>query len=229
MYYLARRDFKNFFRVIAFSGFIFIVTGALLEDNYWLFFYNILGFSGHESLFSNREVLSFPSSVSSFSYVLSSQDPFLTFLNIGSEFISTSIELIKYTCLIIAVIVYLKNGKVLNVQESFFYLIIVITNIGVSVGGYSLLFYLPFLPYIFNSHKGPLIYGVILVLIMVLLNSSILDLINLYSQNIGMQFSFLSNGIVEVDWSLTLGSALRPVLNMSLFVFVIYRLNKNGS
>ena len=227
IYYLARRDFKNFFRVVTFSGLIFIVTGALLEENYWLFFYNIIGFSGHESLFSNREVLSFPSSVSSFSYVLSSQDSFLTFLNISSDFVSIIIDLTKYTLLIIAVIIYLKNGKFLNVQEGFFYLIIIITNLGISVGGYSLLLYLPFLPYIFILRKDLPTYNIVLVLFMVFLNSSMLDLVNLYSQNIGAQFSFLANRMVEVDWSITLGSALRPVLNMLLFIFVIYRVIKN--
>lgn len=221
LYYLAKRDFNTFVLVPIMSAIVFVVSGALLGDNYWLFFYNLLDFSGHEALFSKREVLSFPSSVSSFAYVFASIEPFpiLSFLN--SEDVSALIGLSKNLLLLIAIIIYIRNGAILNPQESFFFLMVIVTNIGVSVGGYSLLFYLPFLPYLIMTRRSSVQNSVILICVL-MLNMSIFDLFYLVSQDIGYQFSFLGSKDVIVEWSITLGSVLRPLLNIILLMLVTF-------
>ena len=49
-----------------------------------------------------------------------------------------------------------------------------------------------------------------------------LDLIVLSSADIGQQYSYLSGSLVNVHWTLGLGSLLRPIINLLLLYLLSY-------
>jgi len=227
LYFLARKDIKAFLLTCIGAFLFFFVTGQLLAENQFLIVENILGFSQSSTIFSLREALSFPPNISSFSYVLNSEKIASVFssLPIAPHTIAYFIELGKKVALLAALIIFLRNGHLLSTPLAFLYLTAIITNIGVSVGGYSLMFYLVFLPYIYFHRHNDWQFKV-LFLAIILMSSSFLDLKGLVTDNIGVQEAFLSGKDVIVHWSLTFGSLIRPSINFALLIFMTFMLYK---
>lgn len=229
LYFLARKDVKAFLLTCIGAFLFFLVTGQLLAENQFLIIENILGFSQSSTIFSLREALSFPPNISSFSYVLSSEKIPNVFhgLPISPYTMAYLIELGKKVVLLLALVVFLRNGHLLSTPLAFLYLTAIITNIGVSVGGYSLMFYLVFLPYIYFHRNNDWQFKILFTTI-ILMSLSFLDFKSLVVNNIGIQEAFLSGKHVIVNWSLTLGSFIRPSINFAFLMFMIFMLYKKN-
>lgn len=204
---------------LLFSGLLFFITGFLFDDHFFMFFRNIFNFS-QQSPFSGRELIGFPSSISAFSYFLkipSVFDVVSKFFN--SEVIKQAadlIEIVKWSSIFCAMIIIAKKSYFLTEAEVLVTLLVIISNLGIWVGGYTLVLYFTLIP-ILNMMRFRLVYFLILALI-----AMPLDLIVLSSANIGQQYSYLSDSIVDVHWTLGLGSFVRPVINLLLLNLLVY-------
>lgn len=218
MYYFFRRNFKGFFTCTAFSGLIFCISGLFLDNDFLVFFINLLSFSGNNELFSLREVMSMPSSVSAFSYIFKHPDGFNLALNFVSSFIITifinTIEGIKWLILFFALTIIINKSKLMRDTEILSVLIVLITNLGIWVGGYSLLLYGVIIPVVINLRAHWLYVSLLALLAMPL------DIVPLMSSFIGQQYSYLSNTQVDVNWTLGLGSIIRPLINITLLLIL---------
>ena len=218
IYYLARQNWKGFATCSLLSGLIFVITGLALDNHFLNFFINLLSFSQEDELFSLREVMSMPSSISAFSYVLKNPD--------GSGFASAylspqiitiiinAIESAKWAVLFISLVTLLKKTPFMHDAEIFCLLLVVITNLGIWVGGYSLLLYIVLIPVLIKMHARWLYIGLLSLMAMPL------DIIPLSGDFIGEQYSYLADAYVNIDWTLGLGSAIRPVVNLILLLLL---------
>ena len=220
LFYLARGNWRSFCVCVLVAGFVFIVTGLILDNNFLDFFGNLFAFSKNSSAFSLREVMTMPSSISAFSYVLKSPKGFLYALSLFSpsiiEFTIKAVEVVKWFILLFSMFVVFYRCKYIKDAEIFVLLVVIITNLGVFVGGYTLIFYSVLIP-VFSVMRLKFLYlFVLLGLIMPL------DFIVLMREVVGEQYSYLNETLVEVEWSMGLNSVLKPVLNISLLVILSF-------
>jgi hypothetical protein len=213
--YVLKGQWRSLYISLLVGALIFLWSGLFLDREYYLLFKNLLGFSQSQNLFSPREVLSMPSSVSAFSYVLALP----TFAGSSlSELIhqpilaASLLNSLKWAALIFAVLALIKGRSILSDQWIFGVLIVLITNLGVSVGGYTLIFYLVLVP-IFCEMRLRYFYYLVLALLVLPL-----DLISIKNDVLGTQTVYITQQITTVEWSLGLGSLMRPVLNFLLVI-----------
>ena len=110
------------------------------------------------------------------------------------------------------------NRRFLSDRKILFAIVSILTNIGISVGGYSLIFYLVFIPVVLEmNYKKTIIF-------IFLLMSSPLDLINLFTVNLGHNQHVYLSGISlrDIQWNLVLGSATKPFLNILLLILIAF-------
>jgi len=227
-YYIARNDWKGFFYCILFSGLIFLSTGLLLDENFIHFFYNTFKFSQVEELFSVREIFSMPTSISIVSYLLKNEEGSdMLFSLIPKNYFSKIdyvIEIFKWTLIFFSFYVIFINHKKILKSEILATIIIIISNLGIWVGGYSIIFYIVLIPILSNMNTSRLLIFIISLM------SLPLDLIVLIQDSIGYQYSYLSDFYTVVTWELGLGSILRPFINLILLLLIstelILRKNK---
>lgn len=214
IYYLIKRGRKEFAICIGMSGAIFILSGVILDKNFLLFFSNLLNFSSGGGPFSLREVTAMPSSISAFSYVLNSPAAVtLITRHMQVEWISVavlSIETFKWLSLIAALSVISTRSRLMLDVEIFAVLVVLISNLGVWVGGYTLIFYVVLLPAVAHMRKKWLIMSLLVLIALPF------DLIPLMRDSIGVQYSYLSDSYRTITWTLGLGSILRPIANIML-------------
>lgn len=222
IYYVARKNWRGLTGCITISGLIFIITGLALDNDFLYFFINLFSFSQEAELFSLREVMALPSSISAFSYILNHPDGAMfaaSFLNAEKIAILTFIfEAMKWCAIGIALIaLFMKSGKMRD-AEVFALLAILISNLGIWVGGYTYIFYIALIPVIVKMQARSL-YIVLLSLI-----ALPLDIIPILGDYIGVQFSYLAAENIEIFWTLGLGSFLRPIANILLLILLSYEL-----
>ena len=215
-YYVARNNLVGLARAVLLSAFFFFVTGLVLDPNFMHFFGNIFSFAQTQDIFSLREIMAMPSSISAFSATLKHPDASIVALQYFSEeFISgviVLIEVTKWSVIALAFFTcYVKSNK-LRDAEVFCIILVAITNLGVWVGGYSVIFYLVLFPVVLKlKYRG--VYISLLVLM-----SIPLDSIPVMSEYIGTQYSYVSDANVGVQWTLGFGAVLRPILNFSFLL-----------
>lgn len=218
IYYVARRNWRGLVACSVASGLIFVVTGLLLDNNFLNFFNNLFNFSKDEQIFSLREVMSFPSSVSAFSYVL--KDPsglaYASTLSnsFGVEYISGLIDLTKWAVLFAAIAIVFKKQRKLRDSEIMALLILFVCNLGVWVGGYTLIFYVALVP-ILVQLRARLLY-----IVMISILALPLDVVALLGNSIGSQYSYLTDSYVDIQWTIGMGSLFRPIANL-LFLLLL--------
>jgi hypothetical protein len=219
-YYVVRKNWKALATCVALSGLFFAIPGLALDNHFFVFLKNIFNFSQDEGIFSLREVMSFPSSISAFSYVLKSQDGAMFashFLNADTiAFVINIIEIIKWSALTTSLAVLIIRPRVMRDAEIFTLLIVIITNLGVWVGGYTLIYYIALIPFLIKL-RASWLYIVLLVLM-----AMPLDIVSLAGDFIGKQYSYLSGLQVDVQWTLGLGSVIRPVINIIFLMLLSF-------
>ena len=224
IYYIAVRNWRGFLICCTLSGFIFIITGLALGADFLIFFKNIFTYSQDLIKHSLREVMAFPSSISAFSYVIS--DPAglkASSLPLNSEsakYLVGSIGALKWIVLTMSLIVIFKKTQGIKDNEILSLLVVVITNLGIWVGGYTLILYFVLIP-VFLSMRYRWIYLSFFIIIFLPI-----DFFSFKDSVIGYQYSYLSHSIVKVNWSLGLGSVIRPCINFLLLIVITYEFHK---
>ncbi len=212
--FLVKNKPNSFFMCAALTGLIFVITGVIYDENFIMVFGNIFDFSQIKNQISIMDLLAMPSCISVFLNVFKHPQ----FINSGylsiveSLGIDSIIQIIFVSTLSLTVFVILKCSKYLKESHFLTLLIVLITNLSVSVGGYSLIFYLVIIP-IFFELKYKKIYTVFLLLLFLPL-----DIITLASYNIGVQRPFLFGSNVNVVWTEGLGSFLKPIINIMILL-----------
>jgi hypothetical protein len=206
------------------AGAIFLISGILLDEHFLEFVRNLLLFSQDQNLFSPREVLALPSSVSAFTHVLrmylySGGNLSISGLDIGS--IMTLVESIKWLAILAAFVSLGLGGRRIPIETTLAATTIAITNLGIFVGGYSFILYVCLIP-IFCRLRYRKIYlaGVFLIFMPI-------DVITLFSENLGSRYAYLSDASVWVDFQVSLGAFLRPIVNFGLLLIISFEIFKN--
>jgi hypothetical protein len=219
----AERQWREMIESALVAGGIFVASGLILGGDFLSFFANLLGFGQSNSLFSLREVMAFPSSVSAFSYVLRGETFSLGFFE-GPMFaqIAAGVEFVKIALLVLSLAVLLMRGRIAQRGEQIAMALFMISNLGVSIGGYSMLFYMLLLPVLIKMRYWKFYIVVVCLLFMPI------DVITLLEEPIGSQVPYMSDGSVFVTWTLGLGSIVRPLLNLLMLAILtleLYRRN----
>jgi hypothetical protein len=218
---VAERQWREMMESALVAGGLFVVSGVLLGGDFLSFFTNLLGFGQSNSLFSLREVMAFPSSVSAFSYVLRAGTFNLGFFGGESEIFSllaACVEFVKIAVLIFSMAVLFMRGRIAHRGEKITVILFVISNMGVSVGGYSMLFYALLFPVLINMRYWKFYIAVVCLLFIPL------DVVSLMEEPIGRQMAYLSDGPVFVTWVFGIGSAIRPLLNLLMLSVLVWEL-----
>lgn len=219
-YYIVRRNWKEFWQCTLLSGALFVITGILLAQNYWQIIANMFSFTQIGYSFSLKEIMAMPSSIAAYSYVLNNEA--IQHTKYGYIFNLHAIASLIYAIngFVLAwvlVAIYNKQNRLTDAQI-FTILLIVVTNLGAWIGGWSLIFYITLLP-VFLTMRFRNIYFYILILL-----SIPLDIIPLAKETIGEQYSYLTDSMVIVHWTLGMGSVLKPILNFLLIVTLLYEI-----
>ncbi|QFY41377.1 DUF2029 domain-containing protein [Candidatus Methylospira mobilis] len=219
VYFLIRKNLKGFLFCSIAAFMVFLATGLVLDENFLCFFTNIIGFGQAKDLFTVGEVMALPSSVSAFSYVL--QDPegsayALSYAVFDVVLAVNLIEATKWVLIIVSVVAVFLKAQKMRDGEIFALLVVVTTNLGVSVGGYTLILYIVLIPIFIKMRFSWLYIGILSMM------SMPLDIIALANMNFGIHYAYLSGSNRYIDWSLGLGSIVRPVANIMLLVFLNY-------
>jgi hypothetical protein len=222
IYYFARKNWKGLASCIGISGLIFAITGIALDNNFLYFFVNLFSFSQDAELFSLREVMALPSSISAFSYILNHPDGAM----FAAGFLSPErvtiliylIEKLKWGALGIALAALFISADKTPDAELFALLVVFISNLGIWVGGYTYILYVALIPVVIRMRANWL------YIILISLIALPVDIIPMLGDYIGTQFSYLANEKIEIFWTMGLGSVLRPTVNIFLLMLLSYEL-----
>ena len=122
----------------------------------------------------------------------------------------------KWAALVLVFLALFSRQSHISDSQIIGILIVVITNIGIWVGGYSLLLYITLIP-VFMSMKYRWVYlGIVLLIFLPI------DIIPIMHKDIGDQYSYLSNADLNVDWAQGIGGIVRPILNFFLLIILCY-------
>lgn len=219
IYYIARKNWKEFTICSGLSGFVFLISGLALDKHVFVFFINLLNFSRENGIFSLREMMAMPSSISAFSYVL--KNPAAVTLASGHlntaiiAIIISMIEIVKWSLLAISLTTLFVRSSVMRDAEMFTLLVVVISNLGVWVGGYTIILYIALIPVFIQMHARWLYISLLALMAMPF------DIIPLMAEPIGVQYSYLSDAYISINWTLGFGSVIRPVLNILLLLTLV--------
>lgn len=218
LYYFLRRDWKGFWQCALLSSLLFVATGLLLDQNFLYFFVNIFDFSIGAPPFSLKTSLALASSISVFSNAFNEvafhqATKYSHYFNLHA--IASMIGAVKWIVLSWTIVELIKKQRLLSDNQIIAVLLVIITNLGISVGGYSLIFYVALLPVFFTMKYWKIYFTILTLMILPL------DFMPLSKSISGEQYSYLTNSIVEVNWTLGVGSLIKPLLNFSLLIVLL--------
>lgn len=197
-----------------FSLILFLITGLLLNQKFYLMPINIFGFAASKTLLAPAEALSFSNTIISFGYFRG----LVTEIGIPPIFGHLT-KLIVLIYLVKSLVIIYKEK--LNFDDLNIFSIIFLTNYSTSTGGYGLLFYIPILSLLYKQRKW-----VIFFIIIIFMYVGLWDLIPIYYFSYGSISSYLSGSIVEIDTYISLGSIIRPIANFILLLLFFKILRK---
>jgi hypothetical protein len=193
---------------------IFIVSGLLLDPNFLYFLPNLLNFSQSDAVFSGREVLALPSSISAFSYALNvairDGARVVGASGLSLSVVSAGIVWINYAAIAFSLIVLSLSGRCLSQTQVMAILLVLTSNLGVWVGGYLLLLY-PLLVPVLMGFRARWVHLALLILILLPTDTFVL-----FRDSLGIRNVYFSNAAMPIEYQLGLGTILRPVLNLCL-------------
>ena len=196
-------------RSILITTAIFFVSGLFAGLNFIDFLKAYLSFSKNTTLWVEG-VVALPHSLAA----LSTIKALISFGEGASyTFWFSLLKVINYVLVLtLLCIVLLKKITPLEILISS---IIILTNFSISTGGYILIIYIILIPYIFESkeYKKLIIYIILIYALPV-------DWINFMELNFKSQYSYLGDNLFlsESSYWLSIGSLLRPILNISLLI-----------
>jgi len=198
-----------------FSLIIFLSTGLILNQEFYLVPFNLFDFSNAGAL-SPYNILTFPSSISSFIFLNEIIPDFKI-----SRYLGYTLKILLFY--FIFKLIQLVLRKKLTMDYLTIIGVVIITNYSVTSGGYSLLLYIPILA-IFYKNKNYAFLAIISIIFL-----GVIGLIPIYYNiynAIGM--SYLSLGTVEIVQNLTLSTVVYPVANFIVIVMLYNSLKNKG-
>ena len=226
LFYIATRNWRSLFYCCLTTAGIFFISGILLGGSFISFFNNLIDYQANISkIHSIRELLSLPSSISVFEYALDYIDAHKNsqlvhvFISNNALLLSSVIRSIHFSVITIAILAVSRNLSSLKDWQIFVFIISIVSNSGISVGGYSLIYYVVCIPFFLRMKYGYAYIAFILIIVLPL------DIVNIYiSKGVVLQISYLGDQKVLADWRLGAGSLLRPVLNFLILIVLWYEL-----
>ena len=221
-YYMVRKDRKGFITCTIMATFIFVLSGLVLDRNFIEFFSNMLNFSQNDAIFSLRELMGFPSSISAISVALNTPDganfveKFLAPIN--PALLSYVIDLTKWSVIAFSLFFIFLRCRLISDSEILAILVVIISNLGIWVGGYTLILYVTLIPIFIKMHR---MYLYIACLSIIAIPLDVVPLVDGFSEE---QYSYLASANVHVEWTLGLGSLVRPIVNLVLLVSLSYEI-----
>jgi hypothetical protein len=220
---ISRRP-KEFVSCAMMAGAIFLLSGILLDEHFLEFVQNLFQFSQDQNLFSPREVLGLPSSVSAFTHVLrmylySGANASIRGVEITSMI--SAVESVKWLAILAAFLSLVFGGLRIPIETTLAATTIAITNVGVSVGGYSFILYVCLIPIFCRLTYSKIYLACVFLIFMPI------DVITLYIEDLGNHYAYLSDATVPVVFQMTLGAFLRPVINFGLLLMISFEIFKN--
>ena len=139
------------------------------------------------------------------------------FLSTGRiEAIIYFVEITKWGVLAIALAALFMRLKQMHDTEIFTALVVVISNLGIWVGGYTYILYVALIPVFILMRNKWLYIGLLSLIAMPL------DVIPILGGYIGMKYSYLAAEHIEIMWTWGLGSVIRPLANLTLLILLAY-------
>lgn len=222
VYYMAKKDWKGFVTCVLMAAFVFVLSGLALDRNFIEFYSNILDFSQNDAIFALREVMTFPSSVSAISYALNTPDganfveKFLT--QISPVSLAYVIDITKWSVIAFSLFAMFARHRLISDSEMLAILVVVICNLGIWVGGYTFVLYVTLIPVFMKMHVKHICIACLLIITIPLDVMPVLDGFN------EEQYSYLASANVQVEWTLGLGSLVRPIVNLVLLISLSYEI-----
>lgn len=210
-----REENKDFlFLAPVFASILFLVTGLLLNQEFYLMPMNLLGFATNSALLSPTDVLSFPSSITAFTY----------FRGLITEFNLPPIvgylsKLVVYFYLIKSLILIYKYK--VSLDDLAILSVIFISNYSVSTGGYGILYYIPALALLYKQRDF-----ILLGIVVVSMYAGVWDLIPIYHYSSSDMSVYLSGETVKIEPYISFGSLVRPIANFAVLVLFFKNLEK---
>jgi len=223
--FLVQKKNSDFLLCIILAGVIFTITGALIDNNFFYFFFNLLNFSNTDSPLSLREITALPSSLSVYSAILGSESFCEGNYSDICDHLSTvpiMIELFKWGVFLLGGVILIKNSKYLADQEVMVFLLVCLSNSGLAIGGYSLLLYFALLPVIWNMRYKYIYF----LLIAIIFSSVSLGVISINQQDV--DYSYISDSYVSPIWSLDFNFFTKPIFNFLLLLILTFEIHLRG-
>lgn len=210
-----RKENKEFlFLAPVFALILFLITGLLLNQEFYLMPINLLGFATNSALLSPTDVLSFPSSITAFAYFRG----LVTELSIP-PIIGYLLKVLVYFYLIKSLLLVYKYK--ISLDDLAIFSVIFITNYSISTGGYGMLYYIPALVLLYKQKNFA-----VLILIVTSMYIGIWDLIPIYKYDGGDMNVYLSGETANIEPYISLGSIIRPIANFAVLVLFYKSLKK---
>lgn len=200
---------------------IFILLGVVFDsNNYYLIFKNIFAFTSGSTEVSVRGLFDLASSISVFNVAIGKLNSDSKFYFEGINLIPILFNMLRIATATLFISFIFIRRQYVTYNEAILLSIIFITNIAYQIGGYSIILYYPLVP-IFCQMRYSQYYLMLIFLIFLPIDS-----IRILTQHVGLQHSFISSSDVYVDWSLTLGTIVRPFLNFLLQLSATFEIYK---
>ena len=226
--YFSKKNWRELVLCIFLTGGIFIATGFILGGDFLAFFLNLFHYARIKNLYSIREIVAMPSSIESYVYMadyinksnLTNVDSVLL-KSLGSikllDFLAGSVIVLKDSLILTSLFMLVKKSSKLKDWELLVITISLITNLGIFVGGYTLILYFVCIPFFMRMRYKSIYICLIILLAMPL------DMISIYEQMKPHEvYSYLLGDYCLLYWSAGLGSVLRPLINFMILFLLIY-------
>ena len=213
--YLISGSLEKFCIGIFLSGFIFLSTGLLIDQNFLLLIPNLLNFGSSNEFLSGNALLSMPISVLNFSHVINIYLQSNVLTNEVSNLLmmlEVLIKLINYIFFVGFGIIIICCRYKINESEILVGLIVALVSCIMSVGSYSIIFYLIIIPYLLNMR----LYKIHIILVGLIFSPS--DMIIFYSKVVAHGEIFISNAVGEHLFQLSVGTIIRPLISLLLII-----------
>ncbi len=216
--YLVRKEYLWFLNACVASLLIYIVTGVVVDRNFYLLLQNLAGFGGNSYIFSPNAIASMASSIDVFSYNMSYRY-FMGGASFGKASSEASfgaiIKIINVVAIILLLIIMFVRQRNACSKKLLASISVAVMNATVAVGGYSLIFYIATLP-VFRSMRYRDFYTLIIIILFMPL-----DFIVTKSTLGGMQNIWLSGATTSVEIVDGIGSIIRPIINFSFLLLLL--------
>jgi hypothetical protein len=196
---------------------LFIVSGLVLNQEFYLMPLNLIGFGATTGIVNPQEVLAFPSSIASFSA--------FKYLMPDVQIANIFYKLPTIFCLIfLGKTTYLIIKNYISQDYLIMLAIIMLLNLPIHIGGYAALFYVPIISLLYRN-KEYFLLGLILSTTF----CSFWDLIDIIKLDSVSTAVYLSGQQVIFDFQLAIGSIIRPASNFFALVYIFRKIKKNAS